>query len=221
MQSGKTTGCVLSVANQRGGAMPETTTLYDSSRFKNNGTMTAVTWTQLPSGLWVMNFNGTTSQVSCTGTISLQPSIAITISTWVYVSTLKDATEHIVCWRNGGSYAIFKQAAGYFIFFTLYCEGGNELTLTSTAISIGWQHLVATYNGISKNVYKNGISIQNVGAILGSITYSPGSFYLGNKLAASPFEGSQVLTKVFNRALSAAEIRGIYNAEAPLFGIKP
>jgi len=32
--------------------------VHDLSKYHNNGTITGATWTQLPSGIWVLSFDG-------------------------------------------------------------------------------------------------------------------------------------------------------------------
>lgn len=83
----KSSRIVLDVARQRGGAEPSTVTLHDHSRFDNDGAMTNVTWVQLPSGLWVMSFNGTNSKVDFSASLELFPNDGIndwSIDFWVY-----------------------------------------------------------------------------------------------------------------------------------------
>lgn len=79
----KTSGIVLNVARQRWGAMPSVVTLYDHSRFGNDGAMTDITWTQLPSGLWVMDIDSATDEVAIPDDISLSPTNAITMLAWI------------------------------------------------------------------------------------------------------------------------------------------
>jgi hypothetical protein len=80
----KTTGCVLDVASPVGSVAPGVVTLLDRSRMKNNGTtMTAITWSQLPSKLWVMVLNGATSKVAFAASLcKVQTFVA-----WVYPTT--------------------------------------------------------------------------------------------------------------------------------------
>lgn len=82
----KVRGLVLEGFSPRAplGAVAPALSLPDVSRFGNDGVFTDVTWVQLPSGLWVMSFNGATS-VSNHGTddslIYISP--RITVLAWV------------------------------------------------------------------------------------------------------------------------------------------
>ena len=66
---------------------PGLTTLYDRSRYGNDGTMTNVTWAQLPSGLWVMVFNGASSLVDRANATTLSMGLRLnqgyTIEGWI------------------------------------------------------------------------------------------------------------------------------------------
>ena len=52
---------------------PGVVTLIDQSRYRNNGTfVNAPTWTKLPSGLWVLNFDSAALQyINCGNDVSL------------------------------------------------------------------------------------------------------------------------------------------------------
>lgn len=63
MTDTKCTGLVLTAAKQLGGPEPSIVTLADRSRYSLSGVMTNVTHVQLPSGLWVMEFNGASSRI--------------------------------------------------------------------------------------------------------------------------------------------------------------
>ena len=64
----KAEGLVLDVAHQVGGAEPGTTTLKDWSPHGNDGTFKGAgepDWQKLPSGLWVMDFDGSDDYINC------------------------------------------------------------------------------------------------------------------------------------------------------------
>ena len=82
----KTKGLVLDPEASRD-IEPGIVTLYDRSRFQNNGAMTDVTWVRLPSGLWVMGFNGTTSIVNCGVGASLANLTPMTLIEWINPTT--------------------------------------------------------------------------------------------------------------------------------------
>ena len=77
----KTTGCVFEGQRFRS---PDTVAppdvLPDVSRFGNDGVFTDITWERLPSGLWVMDFNGATSIITI-GDIG----VARTIEFWILI----------------------------------------------------------------------------------------------------------------------------------------
>jgi hypothetical protein len=56
------------------GVSPDVATTLD------NGTNTAITYTRLPSGLWVHNFNGTTSKITLASTVTKLQTVVF----WMY-----------------------------------------------------------------------------------------------------------------------------------------
>jgi hypothetical protein len=77
-----------------------------------------------------------------------------------------------------------------------------------------WNYLVATYNGTTVSVYKNGSLLGNVpGPSGGSMCISPSTFYIGDTFGAEN-DGSYSVSdaRMYNRILNATEIQEIYNA---------
>jgi len=128
----KTTGIVLDVANQRGGAMPSVVTLHDWSRFGNDGAMANITWGQEPSRLWVMGFNGATS-LSNHGDCVL----ARTVEFWMNPDSL---TESILEETAAVGISINAGAMVYGSWDNCYVDGID----TDAIISAVWKHIVIT-----------------------------------------------------------------------------
>ncbi len=75
------TGRVLWDKPYSGSVTP--TKLTDRSRMGNDGVWTSVTAKQLPSGLWVETFNGTSSEIVVPDAPSLSP-LAISLVLWAF-----------------------------------------------------------------------------------------------------------------------------------------
>lgn len=204
--------------------------LIDQSRGRNNGVFTDVTWSQISNvpapGLWVNNYNGTTSKI----TVASSPSIKVKYLTaiiWVYVSSLRDASEAFIAWRNAGTdsegFKIGKSTAAnsYIFTFIIYGTSGSEITLSSVPISIGWQQIAAVYDGARKKLYKNAVVIQDVAAAIGLLTYpTAGSMYIGCKNATEQFfSGKLAPPTVLNKPLSPDDIARIFRREKAFFGV--
>ena len=79
-------GCVLDLAG-----LPEVgNKIYDRSPYGNHGAITGATWKRLPSGLWVLDFDGTDDVI--TGSDAALPSgtTARSVLMWVNLDVLKD-----------------------------------------------------------------------------------------------------------------------------------
>ena len=85
------------------------------------------------------------------------------------------------------------------------CAGRPRLLLST------WTHLAGTYNGSTLTLYLNGVSIGTL-ATTGAITTSTGGLKIGgNSLWPEWFQGDIDEVRIYNRALSAAEIQADMN----------
>jgi hypothetical protein len=130
---------------------------------------------------------------------------------------------------NYGGYGIFVQTTGSggFPFKVVFnFKNGNAQTNASTFNVNTWYHLTAVYNGTAQFLYVNGTLV--------STTNSPGStaptytfparfgtmFYNGGFGSTpanyNPFNGSLDEVRIYNRALSAAEITSLASVSLPL-----
>ncbi len=73
-------GCVLDLPGLPGAGNK----IYDRSPYGNHGTITGAVWKRLPSGLWVLNFDGSDDRVDCGDDPSLSPGLGDwSISVWI------------------------------------------------------------------------------------------------------------------------------------------
>jgi hypothetical protein len=85
-----------------------------------------------------------------------------------------------------------------------------------------WNHIVCTYSSGTKIVYVNGVAIAQQTGLTGSIPTGQTNQYIGKYGSGSnqyPFSGSIAVSKVYNRALTAAEVLQNFNAIRGLYGI--
>lgn len=111
---------------------------------------------------------------------------------------------------------------------------GSMSSLAGGALLLNqWSHVAATFDGAVKRLYVNGILVGVQGG-LGPLTYDPLSapITIGSDWVANGpqylFNGLLDEVSIFNRALSAFEINGIYSANCagkcaarPMFAIAP
>lgn len=216
----KTRGLVLEGKRFRSlDAVAPPLSLPDVSRFRNNGVFTDVSWVRLPSGLWVMEFNGTSSIVNCGSHPSILPDV-FTLVVWarsgglsdplmLWAATTGEYLPSIYLDAGGAQFGIFLGANSYREFF--YDTGKDER----------WHHLAFAVpeNDITKSyVYRDGnpqaVSFTNSGgAPVQKVTLRFGVI-LGDFLL-----GQIVLPRIYNYALNAATINKLFEAERRLFGV--
>jgi hypothetical protein len=87
--------------------------------------------------------------------------------------------------------------------------GGERDARASAPIPTGaWTHLAATYDGATVRLYVNGTQVRALSAS-GAMTVSTGPLKIGgNAIWSEWFAGLIDDVRVYNRALTAAEIQG-------------
>ncbi len=224
----KNTGLVFGAApivSPLGSTAPPSV-LKDRSRFKNDGTFTNVTWSQLPSGLWVMGFNGATS-VSVHGSASsldVYKGDSLTLSGWAYC-TGGDGAVRIISGAftsdgtTGRRYAIGNSSSNTFLFYQ--SDGTTAINLNSnfTPKLNVWYFLCATYTSAPyRGIYVNGILANSSVVALGiSPSFGAAIFSIGRASSTFYWPGQIALPCIYNYALSADQISRIYEAERRWF----
>lgn len=108
---------------------------------------------------------------------------------------------------------------------TIYFEGNSGVSINTSIPTSTWTHFVGTINGTSATLYKNGVSVATgsitfsmsnaapvgIGAWLDSLTQVAVSTTYVNGQLANP--------RIYNRALTAAEVLRNYNADKAKFGL--
>ena len=92
-------------------------------------------------------------------------------------------------------------------------------SIGSSTILNTWQHMVATYDGSNIRMYRNGILVSGPVASSQAITNNIVQLTVASRGTGSHIDADIAAAKIYNRALSSAEIIQNYNALAPRFGI--
>ena len=168
-------------------------------------------------------FNGTTSFVDCGNDSSLNITDAITIEAWVY-NTGSINYEHVVGKRTSldiTQYGLIKSNADK-IMFEYGKPGGGWRAVTGDDFPLNrWAHVAVTINGTAYNFYVYGESAGS-GNLL-TVTYSVDApVYIGTYGSAGgptfeQWNGKIDEVRIYNRALSATEIKRNYLSKAYLY----
>jgi len=156
-----------------------------------------------------LSFDGVNDVVTVADAATLD-SPHVTVSAWVFPTALSG-------WRT----AVMKEAPAGMV-YSLYAHDNAP----SPAMTVGmsgvdhsasgvaplplntWSHLAATYNGATVRLFVNGTLVMT-SAIRGTLPASANPLRIGgNALWGEYFSGTIDEVRVYNRALSAAEISG-------------
>ena len=162
-----------------------------------------------------LHFNSGKAYVDCGKKPSLDITDAITLALWFRPETTVQQGEGGVIGKVMGSYCMSYSGKCWF-----YAPAGSNFTSTKP-LSLAWHHIVATFDGQNIKMYVDG-KLQ--GAIKSKVTTLPSgeNFYLrypATYLTVTPeYKCTMDDVRVYNRALSARAIYGLYKQEAKASG---
>jgi hypothetical protein len=158
-------------------------------------------------------FNGTSSLVTVNDTAALHLTTAMTLEAWVrpsasgsWRSTLLKETS------NGLAYGLYASDASSRPDGSIHIAADIDVTGPAAIALNVWTHLAASYDGTAFKLYVNGIQVTSR-AVSGSVATSTSPLRLGgNKIWGEYFAGVIDEVRIYNRALSAAEIQTDMNS---------
>ena len=157
---------------------------------------------------WAGAFDGSSTYVG-TLPISMQANAPVAISAWVLLKPGAGPYPMIACSNSNILFGVQTGSAGNHG-FDLYLAGLEAGQTTAPATNT-WYYVVGEYNGSVASLYVNANLVQTSGA--GS---SPGSanwrIGYGTCLGNSFWDGLIDDVRIYNRALSAAQIAAMYNS---------
>ena len=193
-------------------------TLVDRTGQGRTGTLAGATWTTQGRFGGALSFDGIDDWVTVTDAPSLDLTTGMTLEAWVYPTALGGGS-----WRNvmikeragGEAYNLYANAdtnapVVYVVGATqpdvpLDARGAGQLPLNA------WTHLAATYNGTTLRVFVNGTEVGSR-AMTGAMLTSTGALQIGgNSIWGEFFQGRIDDIRIYNRALTVAEIQADMN----------
>lgn len=205
------------------------TTITDLSGNGLNGTMSNITFTSP-----YFTYNGSSSQIAIADNTLLEPGTGDwTMEVWVNQSV---SGNDVVLGKfdTGGlsqdvSYSIRTTGTNYYAQIGSGTGSGATLFANSTTVTGAintWYQLVFVFINVASNsllTYVNGGSpIGNVSHSLPNILNTTANLYIGsynNGEYAQWFDGKIGITRLYNRALSQAEVTQNYNADKSKYGL--
>lgn len=164
-----------------------------------------------------VNLNGTDSYLTLPSEHALAGYDSITVATWVN-------------WRGGGNWQRlfdFGNNTNQFMFLSpksgsgtlrfAIKNGGGEQMVQTTAMPVNqWVHVAVTLGDKTAKLYVNGeLKATNTNVTIKPSDFKPGANYIGKSQFNDPlFNGMIDEFRIYNSALSAEEIKAVYNNTA-------
>ncbi len=193
------------------------------------------TWTDLKGAANVTLLNGPTFSTDNLGCIAFDGNddnsqfsnivsrTANTISAWVYNEDLSQDGTVVGNW--GAQFILYMDTDGAGDGYrTLYSTGGGTKGTNSdniNAIQDQWQNVVATFSGTAVSLYVDGELIQTTTFSSTTMADDSGDWAIGANQpnGVNDFEGKISNVLIYNKALTAAEVKQNYNALKGRFGL--
>ena len=184
------------------------TVAADSSPAGNGGTLSGPTRSTAGRYGGALSFDGSNDMVTVADSSSLDLATGMTLEAWVRPSVTSGE------WRT----VVIKEQPAALV-YALYSGEGNARpsvhaftsreydTRGSSTLALNtWSHLAATYDGATLRVYVNGAQVSSR-ALTGAMRVSSGALRIGgNAIWGEYFKGLIDEVRIYNRALTAAEI---------------
>ena len=167
--------------------------------------------------------NSATTDNIATASTSILPSGGEdrSVSAWIYPSsTLTNTYNTIVKWgTQSGTYPQYGIVVNKDDSNKIRLLGyGNDVTQTgSEIVQLGkWNHVVLTYSGTTNNLYVNGVHDSSFAFPNGALqTTASSALYIGSFDGTNyNFNGSIGNAQVWNRVLSASEVKELYSGKS-------
>jgi hypothetical protein len=182
------------------------TIAHDFSGSGNNGTLTnGAAWASGKLGS-ALNFNGSNGYVDVGSSVPFD-SNNWTLSLWADASNVNGTYQRLLSYYNNGP-TIWEIAGSGAL--SIVHDGTIDFDMGITLTNNSWTHIVVTRQGSTIIAYKDGIqTAQNTSF---SVTFTNDtSVRIGYATSFdNPYSGSLDDVRIYNRALSAAEVQALY-----------
>jgi hypothetical protein len=193
----------------------------DSSGNGHTGTISGASWTTQGKTGNALSFDGVNDWVTVNSSTLLNLTTAMTVEAWVFPTTNSGARNVLIKEGiNRDTYNLYARSGGnkseIFAFI-----GGQNRSAESTAVAANvWTHIAGTYDGSSLRLYINGVEVAANNLASGSILTSNNPLRIGgNSIWGEFFQGRIDDVRIYNRALSSAEIQ--IDMNTPVGGLPP
>jgi hypothetical protein len=182
--------------------------IYDSTGNGHHGTIGTAAWAAGGRIGNALSFGGS-SMTSIASSIGLELSQAITVEAWVKPAAAAGVLT-VVAKDHGTSlaYGLFSRKGPAGLpngVLRIACKD-VEVNGSEPLVLNAWSHLALAYDGVAVRLFVNGVQVGSQAAT-GPIETSSGTLHIGGSSAPGQhFKGLIDEVRIYNRALSAAEI---------------
>jgi Concanavalin A-like lectin/glucanases superfamily len=174
------------------------------------GTLGAPAWSTGGKFGNALVFDGVNDSVVVNDAVSLDLTNALTVERWANPRLLKGGWRALAVKEGSGAivYGVYANASANRALARIVVNGVTYDARSGGSLPLNtWSHLGATYNGTTLRLYVNGTDAASR-SVSGSVAASTGPLPVGgNGLAAEWFDGTIDEIRVYNRALTQAEIQ--------------
>jgi chitodextrinase len=194
--------------NEGGGS-----TTQDASGNNLNGTITGATWTTQGRFGQALTFDGVDDWVTVADANALDLTTALTLEAWIYPTTTSGVRDIVI--KEGVGLDVYNLYARNFSGLpesNVFVGGTNQTAVDSSALPANtWTHVAGTYDGTTLRLFLNGVQVASTPQT-GPIAVSDGALRIGgNSIWGEHFQGRLDEIRIYNRALSVAEVQADMN----------
>ena len=211
-------GLVFAIDAGSGRSYPGSGTTVTDLVGTNNGTLTnGVGYSSANGGSFT--FDGTDDVIITPGTAATNISTTLTAEAWVYYESgngrifQKDGSGYTRCWEMGGY-------GGYFRTELWHSNGiGMPDSTAPSALTVnGWTYIAMTFDGTDVKMYQNAVLVKTINFPGNIRTDINTPLTIGGHWGAGEyFDGNIGPTRLYNQALTAAQVTQNYNAQKSRF----
>lgn len=177
-----------------------------------NNTITANSLTYASDNTF--SFNGSSNYLNCGNSSSVQLSSAITMSAWVYPTSWAGLGNIMAKNANSGYRFRLDSTAGALWWYV----SGNAVMGGNCPLNT-WSFCTVTGDSSGLKAYVNGVLVASNTTAFAPSTPTGGDLFVGSIGGGEYFQGKISNTSIYNRALTAAEVKQNFNALRGRYGI--
>ena len=202
----------------------DATDTSSSGSVADNGTLVGspsyVTGANAVVGTGAISLNGTSQYMTVANSADVNLTTACSFTAWVKIASTTDNSYRMIISKK----AAYTDNGGYELFYhpvlkqlLLRC-GGNATSYSMSlplTLDTNWHHLAVTVNGSSATFYVDGVPQTGATGTVGNPPSSTQGLVIGRRSGTTdyPWNGQLDDVRLYNRALSAAEVTDILAQE--------